>query len=193
MSLRRLGFVPVLGLLPLLGFGCSDPPAPLPRGAFHLHYNSPTFEQCAVTSHYGDVGLVTESTHDKVVVDGEGGAAIDCSVTGNGPFAVSASASGTTGDKSFSFLMTIGDIRGSATEAEPAKGAVSFSSKQTSYEVSSSDSAEPCIFYFNAEGGQTIAAGKIWVSFKCPKMVLDTKVCEIDEGYAIFENCDTGE
>jgi len=191
MSLARLGFVPVLGLFPLFAFGCSDPVPPLPRGAISLHYNSPSFQKCALNSHYAKIGSISEASFDKVVVDGEGGAAIDCSVTGNGPFAVSASASGTTEGKSYSFSMTIGSIRGSATEMEPATGSVAYSSTQTSLEVSSSASDEPCIFYFNADAGQTIATGKIWVTFQCPKMLLDTKVCEIDTGYAVFENCET--
>jgi hypothetical protein len=191
MSFARFSLVPIFGLLPLLSFGCSDPVPATPRGAFFLRFVSPSFQTCPINTHEGKIGSVTATTHDRVLVDGEEGAAIDCRVSGSGPFSVQATASQATAENAYGFTLAISSITGSATQEAPATGSVSFSSTQTGGDAAASATDEPCIFFFNTAAGQGVSAGKIWVSFTCSKLQLDMSVCEINEGHAIFENCET--
>jgi hypothetical protein len=87
--------------------------------------------------------------------------------------------------------LAIGSISASATLDAPATGAVAYTSDRTGGDQVVSDSADPCIFYFIPDSGEGVAAGKIWVAFECPKMLIDTSTgCGIRQGYAIFENCE---
>ncbi|MCC6555235.1 MAG: hypothetical protein IT372_19910 [Polyangiaceae bacterium] len=190
MRLARLGFVPVLGLAPLLSFGCSDPVPATPRGAWVVSFESPSFESCPITSHNATMGEVSDSQRKTVLVDGEGGATVQCSVSGSGSFSVTAFAAST--ETQVGFSMAIKGISSSATLDAPATGSISFSSPTTSGEAVSSLTENPCIFYFVPNTQEGVAEGKIWVAFQCPAMRIDTADgCRIKQGYAVFENCDT--
>lgn len=194
MSLIRLGFLPILGLLPLLGFGCSDPVPPTPRGAFDVRFYSPSFTTCPHNTHVGTIGQVT-ATSKTVVVDGESGASVDCEVKASGGgFSVSANASGTdpeTGN-AYTLRFSIGSISASATVDAPATGNVAFQSTQLGEPAQSN--ANGCMFFFDPAQAENarVSEGKIWVSFVCPELNINTNVCEIDQAWAVFENCDTG-
>ena len=192
MSLIRLGFAPVLGFLPLLAFGCSDPVPPSPRGAVVLRWadNPPT--ECPILSHEGRIGNVTTSAYDKVLVDGEkdgeNEAVIECTVSGAGSYRVSGDAKlGLT-----SFGMSIQSISPEATAANPALGTVVYTSQQAQA-GSVSDTTEPCAFFFPDQrpSDQRVSEGKIWVSFACSRMNYQSGYCQIEQGNAIFENCET--
>jgi hypothetical protein len=190
MSFARLGFVPVLGLLPLLSSGCSDPVPATPRGAIMVRVVD-SGADCSVIGHEGRIGSVSGTDHLRVLVDGEEGADITCRVAGAGPFAVTATASQATTEHVYGFSMAIPSIAASATVDAPATGGITFASEDTGGDSLTSDNNNPCLFYFNAAAGQSVSAGKIWVSFNCPAMLLDTSTCPINEGHAIFENCET--
>ena len=187
--LARLGITPILGLTPLLGFGCSDPVPATPKGAWSISFESPG-ATCPVNGHNAVMGDVTDRTKKSVLVDGEGGASVDCRVSGSGSFTVSASASDV--EKSVGMTLVINSISPGATVDEPATGGISFSSPTTGGEPAVSANDMPCIFYFVPDSGEGVAEGKIWVAFQCDKMILDqSDGCRIKQGYAIFENCET--
>lgn len=181
MRLSTLCFVPV-GLALLCG--CSDPVPPTPRGAFTVSFVD-TGVDCQHAGHNTQVGQVGPDNKDKVVVDGTENAEIDCEVhdAGGGKFNVSGSAS--QADKSINII--VNGITAGATEMAPAKGGISYVSANTvdAY-LTSQDNL--CDFYF-VPPRQGIAAGRVWLAFKCPHIEAEGSVCAIQQGYAIFENC----
>lgn len=188
VRLARLGIVPIFGLTPLLGFGCSDPVPATPRGAWSISFESPD-SSCPVLGHNAAMGNVTDHTKDTVLVDGEGDATIDCEVSGSGSFAVQAR--GIQDQKSLALTFLIKSISPSATIDNPAMGAISFTSDKTGDPAVSAPDT-PCTFYFIPNSGEGVTEGKIWVAFKCEKLSLNgSDGCKIRQGYAIFENCET--
>ncbi|XXX74033.1 hypothetical protein WMF30_40945 [Sorangium sp. So ce134] len=187
MSLARLGFVPVLGLLPLLGLACSDPAPPTPRGAYSLNFVKPG-ASCNVNGHSEVLGEVTAARRLRVVADGDEGATVDCSVTGSGTFDVSAelrnSATATR------ITLKIDDISPSTTKEMPATGSIIFSSAKTSGTPYTSTTDEPCQFWFDADSEQGVDAGKIWVVFECPAVKSGSQyTCEIRRGALALDSC----
>jgi len=171
---------------PLVAFaflgGCSDPVPPTPQGAFSVQF-SDTGMNCSIASHRSEAGLVDASTKEKVLIDGMEGAKVSCSVSGSGPFDVSAQiVLGSDG-----ITLSIPAINAGATVDSPAKGALSFFSDRTAGDAFSSSS---CNFYFKEGTGQGVASGKLWVSFACPEVIESTNTCGITESHVILENCD---
>ncbi|MDC0747678.1 hypothetical protein [Polyangium mundeleinium] len=165
----------------LLG-GCSDPVPPTPQGAFNVQF-SKTGATCPIASHKSEIGTISASTKTAVVIDGVEGATVTCSVSGAGPFSVSAQLRlGSDG-----INLSIPAINVGATEASPATGSLAFFSDRTAGDAFSSSK---CNFYFKEGTGEGIASGKIWVSFVCPEVVESTNTCGIAESHLILENCD---
>ncbi len=181
MRLFPLGFICVgLALLS----GCSDPVPPTPRGAWTVSFVD-TGIDCQHGGHNAKVGDVGPSTKNAVVVDGTEGANVNCSVRAAGKgFAVDASLQ--QSDKYLTML--ISEISASATETAPAKGGVGYSSANT-VDTYTTTETDKCDYYF-VPSAQGVAAGRIWVSFKCPTLYAEGSTCAITQGYAIFENCD---
>lgn len=189
MSLVRLGLVPVLGLLPLLSFGCSDPVPPTPRGAWSLAFVDPG-AGCEIAGHNSAMGAVTKDTKDLVLVDGQDGATVECTVSGSSNFSVEVYS--VDSNSGLTLNLNIGSINAQATKAAPAVGGLSYSSFKTGGEPVSSDGMSPCIFWFVPETREGIGPGQVWLAFECPKMTIDTSnACKIQNGFAIFENCGT--
>ncbi len=163
---------------------CSDTPPPTPRGGWGLSFQD-TGAECLISSHNAAVGSVSPNKTDKLMSDLEDGASVVCSVTGAGPFKVDAKAS----YKTSRLQIIINSIPADATEANPATGGVIFSSANTQGIVYGADANEPCVFYFQPGTSQAVSAGKIWVSFQCPKIVAGMSMCAVAQGYAYFENC----
>ncbi|AUX35577.1 MULTISPECIES: hypothetical protein [Sorangium] len=186
MSLARLGFVPVLGLLPLLGFGCSDPAPPTPRAAYSLNFVKPG-ASCNVGGHSEVLGEVTAARRLRVVADGDEGASVDCTVTGSGSFDVSATLKNSA--TATQVRIKIVDISPGATKEMPASGSVSFSSAKTSGTTFTSTTDEQCQFWFDAESEQGVDAGKIWVVFECPSVTDGQYTCEIRRGALALDSC----
>ncbi|EYF01829.1 hypothetical protein [Chondromyces apiculatus] len=193
MSLSRLDLAPVLGVLSLLVCGCSDPVPPTPRGGFDVNWVDSPVEECPIRSHRAQVGSPTATDPGTKLVDGEEGAEIECSVTGAGPFKVSASAV----QGANILRLNIPSISPSASQAAPASGSVNFRSAELTSGSVSSDSTVPCTFWFpdGRSEDQRVTGGKIWVAFECSRMLTPpmNNPCKISESYALFENCDTGE
>jgi hypothetical protein len=180
MRLSPLGFIPV-GLALLAG--CSDPVPPTPRGAWTVSFVDPGID-CAHMGHNTQIGQVGPDNKDAVVVDGTDNATIDCEVRAvdNG-FNVSASAS--QKDKALSIV--VNGIPATATEMAPHKGGISYVSANT-VDAYLTSTESLCDFYF-IPPRQGVAAGRVWVAFKCPEIEAEGSKCAIAQGYAIFENC----
>ncbi|MDI3288307.1 hypothetical protein [Polyangium sp. 15x6] len=165
----------------LLG-GCSDPVPPTPQGAFNVQFTD-TGVDCAIASHRSEAGDITDSKKTAVLIDGVDGANVTCSVSGAGPFNVSAKI--TLGSDGIN--LSIPAINVGATEASPASGSFAFWSDRTAGDAFSSSK---CSFYFKEGTGEGVASGKLWVSFVCPEVLESTNKCGISESHVIFENCD---
>jgi len=171
---------------PLVAFaflgGCSDPVPPTPQGAFNVQF-SDTGQDCDIASHRSEAGVISASNRGAVLIDGMNGAQVTCSVSGSGPFNVSAKiVLGSDG-----INVSIPAINAGATLDSPAKGSFLFFSDRTAGDAFSSSS---CNFYFKEGTGEGIAAGKLWVSFNCPEVLESMNTCGISESHVIFENCD---
>src|SRR5262249_31752776 len=125
-----------------------------------------------------------------VVVDGEGGANVSCSVTGSGSFNVSAEARQNTAPLRV-LSISIPSIAPGVSKTQPVAGTVSFADSDTAGNAYVSDSTAPCNFYF-VNSQQTVAAGRVWVSFNCPTVLNGADKCAIGESYALFEDCEGG-
>jgi hypothetical protein len=151
-----------------------------PSAAYELSFSQGTSGSCEVLEHSSSAGLVTASATGEVVVDGQGGASVACSVTGQGPFAVS----GTVMYDAASVVLSVPSIDATATMAAPAQGTVSYGGPDTEGVPFSSAS---CAFWL--EGPESIAAGKAWLSFACPAVTHGENTCAIDSGVVLLENC----
>jgi hypothetical protein len=171
-------------VLAVFAAACSDPVPPTPQGACHAELLS-NGGACTITSQLVDVGSVSATTKDRVLVSGGPESAdISCQVTGTTSFNVTGSVS-VSGE---GVQISIPKIDSSATKMAPAMGSVTFASKESG-RAYSSESDAPCAFYFPQGTSQGIASGKIWVTFSCAKVVGGMSTCEIDESVVIFENC----
>lgn len=184
MRLARLGFVPVLGLLPLLGLGCSGAEPPTPRGAYTMNFADPGAD-CSAPGHRAILGDVSSAQKVRLVTDGEDDASVDCSVSGSGTFSVSAVAKNPA--EAAEIHVKIDAISPAATHDAPATGSISFSSARTGGQTFYSDTATPCNFWF--EGKQGVDAGKIWVGFECPAMLNEGEICQLRLGVLAFDSC----
>jgi hypothetical protein len=171
-------------VLAVFAAACSDPVPPTPQGACHAELLS-NGGACTITSQTVDIGSVTATAKDRILVaGGPEGAEVACQVTGTSSFNVTASVS-VSGE---GIQISIPAIDSSATKMAPATGSVVFAGKETGGAYSS-ESATPCAFYFTQGTSQGVGSGKIWVAFSCPTVVGGMSTCEISESFAIFENC----
>ncbi|WP_437275879.1 hypothetical protein WME90_32140 [Sorangium sp. So ce375] len=184
MRLARLGFVPVLGLLPLLGLGCSGSEPPTPRGGYTMNFADPGID-CAAPGHLAVLGEVSAGQKVRLVTDGEDDVTVDCSVSGSGTFSVSAMAKNPA--EASDIRVKIDSIAPAATKDAPATGDIAFSSAKTGGQTFYSDPAAPCKFWF--EGKQGVDAGKIWVGFECPAMLNEGETCQLRLGVLAFDGC----
>jgi hypothetical protein len=183
---RFLG-LPLIALAMLAG--CSDPVPPAAQAAWSISFVDNGAE-CATKSHNTVIGDVTDSLRRVLVVDGVGGADIACTVSGTNSFRVSDTSALQQGR---SLSLAIPSISKSAKETTPAPGSMLYSSEVTGGDGFQPPEGVPCNFYFVDGTQEGVAAGKIWVAFKCPEIIGDggTQTCQISQGYAIFENCAT--
>ena len=185
MRLSRFALAVVsTSALAVFAMACSDPVPPTPQGACHASLLS-NGGACTITSQEVDLGSVTATGKDEVLVaGGVEKAEVTCQVTGTSSFVVTASVS-VSGE---GIQISIPKIDSSATKMVPAMGSAVFNGKNTGNAYKST-SEDQCAFYFAQGTGQGVASGKIWVSFACPKVVGGMSTCELAESYAIFENC----
>jgi len=178
--------VACLTIIPFAAFallgGCSDPVPPTPQGAFQVNF-ADSGATCNIASHRTEVGVVDSTKKTTVVVDGVEGADVQCKVSGAGPFTVSARV--VLGADLLN--ISIPAINAGSTVDNPAKGGAAFTSFKTGGAYGSQ--ADGCDFYFKDGTGEGVAAGKLWVSFKCAEVIGDY-TCAIAESHVILENCD---
>lgn len=162
--------------------GCADPVPQVPDGAWFVSTIQDDPTACHIAAHNDQVGDVNASERLAVETDGLKGAQISCTVSGSGTYSVNALA---TKDGS-TLNIVIPKITAKATQDSPAAGAVTYQSPKTVATYSGS-----CNFYFTPNTPETVAEGKIWVSFSCDGLVAGESMstCPVKQGYAIFESC----
>lgn len=172
--------------------GCQPVP-PVAKGAWAVAFVN-AGATCATPTHTAGIGSVTATKDEDVVSDAAGTdagvATVSCSVEArdDASFAVHAE----EWDGNDSLKVSIASMTATATKAAPAHGTVTFSSAQTNGAYAPAPGAA-CDFYFVEQTPEGIDAGKAWVAFTCDAVERsDASACEIEESYAVFEDCDDG-
>jgi hypothetical protein len=132
----------------------------------------------------------SDSDPGQMVVDGESGTSISCSVHGNGPYTFSGSLHATSNDEAkdpISVTFTNGMVM-----PDKKTGTVDVQIFTPQLEGSFSNGSTPCTV--NVINGQ-VKGGSIWADFSCPSLTLPpTSVCSSgvapSESIFVFENCD---
>jgi hypothetical protein len=158
---------------------CEEPPLPIPAGAVYLELRD-TGADCNLVTHEARVGVVGNSGTPGLISSGTEGTEVICEVTGEGSFDVKA-----TIDEGPFVQITLKGLSSSATEDAPVQGTLSYASSDTGGDTYSSSA---CSFWLGSED-QTVAPGKVWLSFSCAAVASEGNTCEIFEGYLAVENC----
>ena len=166
--------------------GCSEPVPQSPDGAFFISTTQDDPLKCKITGHTAQVGSVDPSAINTTVTDGTNGTNVDCSVlNATAPYEVRGKIDDTSIDGTGNFLeISIPSISPGATKDAPAAGAATISAPW-----SGSAYSGDCNFYFEEGTDQTVASGKIWVSFNCPGLQSNMSTCPLKQGFAVFQNC----
>ena len=163
--------------------GCSSPPPPTPDGAWSAHLEACSLIQPGTTS----FGTIDQTTHAMTMTDGQNGASISCSVVASsGGFAVNALATGGGN----SITLSIPSISTSASQTSGAMGEVTLNAQVT---ANNDYSSSACNFYFAGAPETVTSAGTVFVAFSCPMLddSAQSATCNLNQGYAFFENCST--
>jgi hypothetical protein len=188
MRFDRFLYVSIAPLAAALATGCGDPVPPTPQGAWTASFG-PAIDaaaDCTIAQHTASIGAVSASTKDKVLADATDGAEIRCSVIGDKTFNVSGHAE----RKGIGIDINVKNLTPSATDQAPVAGSVTFVSDKTVVPFASANPDKPCQFYF-ADPKEGVSGGQVWLAFRCPDLSVSSpqSVCQISQGYAIFENC----
>lgn len=169
----------------VLHAGCSEPVPQTPDGAFYFATTQPSAATCVVAGHVAQVGAVSQNEKKSVILDGTNKTKVDCTVLNTtAPFDVVGKLDDTQNSGNY-LEIHIPSISPSAKKDAPAKGSVVMSTPKTATTYVGND----CNFYFEEGTKETVASGRIWVSFDCPAVSAGMSTCPIKTGYAIFENC----
>jgi hypothetical protein len=167
-------------LATLAGCGPDEPPA-IPQGAFNVSTVQTDPIACMIAGHSTQVGEIDESHRKDVIASGMDGAVVNCTVSGTSPFSVNGDI--TQDDRHLA--INIPSIKPGATLASPAVGTIQYSSVKTAGNAYGGT----CNYYFTEMTSETVASGRIWVSFQCDALVSGMSTCPIKQGYVILENC----
>lgn len=171
--------------LPMLAAACSEPVPQTPDGAFFFQTIQDDPLKCQIAGQKAAVGIVDQNQKNTVILDGTNGTEVDCTVLGTAaPFEVHAKMDDSKNTGNYLEIL-IPKISPSAKKDSPATGSVVMSAPFTA----STYTGEGCNFYFEEGTKQTVASGRIWVTFDCPALSSGMSTCPIKVGYAIFENC----
>lgn len=154
-------------------------------GAYFLDFTNDDPLACGFASNSVAVGEVDASNRTKVITDGMGGAKVRCETLGATSFAVHAELNDPSSATYFNII--IPGITPAASESASAGGTLRFSAAWTAGNLFTG----ACSFYFTAGTPETVAPGKVWLTFDCPAMIYDMETCGPVTGYAVFENCAT--
>ena len=164
--------------------GCSDPVPQSADGAFWLATLQDDPLECKIGGQTAQVGAIDSTERKTVITDGTNNASIRCEVEGTtAPFKVHGAIDDLANSATY-FEISIPSITSDASIDAPAVGSISFSSSWTAGEPYSG----PCNFYFEGTK-ESVASGRIWVSFQCDALTSNMSTCPLKQGYAIFENC----
>ncbi len=181
---RNALFLMAAGLCSIGSMGCSEPVAPASQGAFVAAFQAPG--TCGKDIHNEQIGYADATRIGDLKKNGTGGAQIFCGVaSGDGGFDVEAGLS----LFSTNLYVNIFGIPSTATEADPHPGAVSYQTQKT-VKPYSSPQDQPCQFWFVND--QEVAAGRIWVQFRCDSIEdasTDTQ-CALGVSTLAIQNCD---
>lgn len=173
--------------LPLLAAACSEPVPQTPDGAFYFQMVQDDPIKCSIAGNKAAVGLVDATNKNTVILDGSNGTKVDCSIIGTknaAPFEVHAKLD--DGANTGNYLeILIPKMGTDATVDAPATGSVVLSTPWTA----STYTGQGCKFYFAKDSKQTVASGRVWLTFECPGVSSGMSTCPVKVGYAIFENC----
>jgi hypothetical protein len=140
---------------------------------------------CHTLSDTVAVGEVTASAILTRVTDGTQGASVVCSVTPATNVAAF-TVDGTAALGADTLHITIPSITATATQASPAVGSVEFAAPQTN---GATYTGHACDFYFVADTGEGVAAGKVWIAFDCQSVSGSGSTCSLAQSIALFEDC----
>lgn len=157
---------------------------PAADGAYFLSLTQTDPTACKVPTHDAAVGMVDAATRGQVITNGTGGTKVTCEIQGTTSFNVHGKIDDTANTGNY-FEIVIASITPDASEDAPAPGDMTFVSPQTAGGPLSGD----CSFYFTPGTPETVATGKVWLTFRCPALTGGQSTCPVDLGYAIFENC----
>lgn len=204
---RRIACFGATGLLGLVA-ACSDAVPPAAQGAASFHFNSATSGNgtCTPGSHWTSAPFQDSTSTSQQVnfdnkgplaIDGQGGAAVACSVRPIGSkFEVRARVSSPVPGKqntSFFITTTLADgesgASGSLTIGDDATAGTGYSSGIPNQ----SPPQGTCLFDSKPGGG--VAAGKVWARATCADargFNVPGSLCDFfPAGYFVFENCAT--
>ncbi len=175
-----VGSLAVCGL-----WGCEDPPAPTPAGAFALQLGD-SGVTCNLATHNAEMGVVGQTGEPDLISDGANGAQVECTVEPSGSaFRVNVALADTA-----SLQVNIASISTSSTVDAPAEGSVSYVSTDTGGDVFASPGTTPCRFWVSPDDGQYLEAGSAWLSFECDAVDNEGDSCEIRNGFFTVKNCE---
>lgn len=164
--------------------GCSDPVPQVADGAFWLATIQSDPLACKHAGHTAQVGAVDSLERKTVITDGQNKTKVQCEVLGAAaPFEVHGQIDDQVNSANF-LEISIPSISPSATIDDPAVGSITFSTPNTA----GNPYGGSCNFYFEGTK-ESVASGRIWVSFQCDALVSGMSTCPLKQGYAIFENC----
>lgn len=165
-------------------WGCSEPVPQSADGAFFFATTQTDPLTCKIAGHTAAVGSVDPSAIKTTITDGSEGTVVDCSVlNATAPYKVEAKLDDTNNTGNY-LAFSIPSISPGATKDAPAEGSVTISTPKTA-----SSYGGKCNFYFEEGTKETVATGKIWVSFDCPALVSGMSTCPLKQGFAVFQNC----
>ncbi|HEX9297074.1 MAG TPA: hypothetical protein VF881_14625 [Polyangiaceae bacterium] len=201
---------PYLGAFGVLGFGlvaCSDSAPPAPQGAISVHLQgSLSGGTCSPGAHWvnapfnkAGTPLVDATTVQARAVDGENQMAVNCSVKPSGDkFSVNGEITSPAVDANNNPVdPTIIHVTTTIGAGETAaKGSISLSDERTGTFYSSSECTVSVVGTI-MPNQLAVEAGKIWARITCLNVIDPSNNdpgtrCEIDSGYFVLENCDTG-
>jgi hypothetical protein len=177
-------------------FACSEPVPPAAQGAFIGNFQAGTAGMCGQDIHTGQIGYADATEIRDLKKEGTAGARVFCSVTPNGNgFDVE----GALKQLNTDFVVKIGGMPTNATEDAPHHGSVSYRTAETLNYYTSTDET-PCDFWMAppvpGKAQQEVAAGRIWVQYKCDsvKNASSNTECRLGPGSTLaFQNCDQGD
>ncbi len=180
----------LLAVSVLAAFGCSDS-VPLPsQGSVTLSIRSVNVNamSCPFTAKTYLVGAPAPTSFDpgQSVVDGEHGAAVNCSVQGSGPYTFSGSlAAATSEGQHITVTLTDGTV-----DADKATGTVGVSIYTPDLAAAFVSGATPCTLTTNNKQVKPGQPGSIWVDFECPTIAAPpANLCGVGKSTIVFQNC----